>query len=352
MIAPPCCASSSAGPRWPMAIVLMLSGLCSVLRQGCAAGMGPRRSRGRIGKAWSAWPGAARCTGLEPPMVGQRRPAAHGHGRQGRRAGRLADRTLPSLLLGDLIASSPAVGAGAAGRVAGCALLELLPWTGAGWRPAARCPGPAAAGRSSDTPAEPPEPYHRPALAADLRPQPGSHHQPFRTTTRHPLPSQRASTRIKRRLPHAASRPWRRSSPSRGQRTCPPLTSVWRTAPPTRRQAVDLAYKKAGHRADAGQLQRAGEVVDINVGPTVTQFGVKPGTLARARAGRRRRCSAACGSAASKRWPTTWPWPWRRPAIRIEAPVPGKGYVGIEVPNSRSDLVPLRMVLEAPEFLP
>ena len=37
-------------------------------------------------------------------------------------------------------------------------------------------------------------------------------------------------------------------------------------------------------------------------------------------------------------------------SIRIEAPVPGRPYVGIEVPNPRSTLVTLRGVLESPEF--
>jgi len=36
--------------------------------------------------------------------------------------------------------------------------------------------------------------------------------------------------------------------------------------------------------------------------------------------------------------------------IRIEAPVPGRGYVGIEVPNSHTSLVSLRSIMESPEF--
>ena len=37
-------------------------------------------------------------------------------------------------------------------------------------------------------------------------------------------------------------------------------------------------------------------------------------------------------------------------SIRIQAPVPGKGYVGIEVPNSEKALVSLRDVMESAEF--
>jgi DNA segregation ATPase FtsK/SpoIIIE-like protein len=34
-------------------------------------------------------------------------------------------------------------------------------------------------------------------------------------------------------------------------------------------------------------------------------------------------------------------------SIRVEAPVPGKGFVGIEVPNEEASLVSLRDVMEA-----
>ncbi len=114
-------------------------------------------------------------------------------------------------------------------------------------------------------------------------------------------------------------------------------------------QAVDLAYKKQVIEQTLASFNVPVQVVDINVGPTVTQFGVKPGTLARRgpdgdtvqRRVRVSRIRALANDLALA---------LEASSIRIEAPVPGKGYVGIEVPNSRSDLVPLRMVLEAPEF--
>ena len=37
-------------------------------------------------------------------------------------------------------------------------------------------------------------------------------------------------------------------------------------------------------------------------------------------------------------------------SIRVEAPVPGKGYVGVEVPNAESTLVSLRDVMDSPSF--
>src|SRR5690606_12336670 len=36
--------------------------------------------------------------------------------------------------------------------------------------------------------------------------------------------------------------------------------------------------------------------------------------------------------------------------VRVEAPVPGKSVVGIEVPNKETSPVLLRVILEAPEF--
>ena len=85
-------------------------------------------------------------------------------------------------------------------------------------------------------------------------------------------------------------------------------------------------------------------VVAINVGPTVTQFGVQPGTYERGGRTVRVRISnivklsddLALALAASP--------------VRIQAPVPGKSYIGIEVPNREPTLVSLRGVLESTEF--
>ncbi len=128
----------------------------------------------------------------------------------------------------------------------------------------------------------------------------------------------------------------------------PPLTLL-ATATAKPGQAADLAYKKQVIEQTLASFNVPVEVVDINVGPTVTQFGVKPGTLPRRGLGgetvqRRVRVSRIRALA------NDLALALEAPTIRIEAPVPGKGYVGIEVPNSRSDLVPLRMVLESAEF--
>ncbi len=104
------------------------------------------------------------------------------------------------------------------------------------------------------------------------------------------------------------------------------------------------------------------KVVQINAGPTVTQFGVEPGwvrkykeikerdrdgnvqvrmeEVAKTRVKVERISSLANDLALALAAPT----------IRIEAPVPGKNFVGIEVPNMTSDMVSLRGVVESPAF--
>jgi S-DNA-T family DNA segregation ATPase FtsK/SpoIIIE len=104
------------------------------------------------------------------------------------------------------------------------------------------------------------------------------------------------------------------------------------------------------------------KVVQINAGPTVTQFGVEPGwdrkykevkekdregktevrmeEVSKTRVKVERINSLANDLALALAAPT----------IRIEAPVPGKTFVGVEVPNTTSDLVSLRGVLETSAF--
>ncbi len=86
-------------------------------------------------------------------------------------------------------------------------------------------------------------------------------------------------------------------------------------------------------------------VVEINQGPTITQFGVEPNFI-ETRGGKRTKVKV--GKIASLA--DDLALALAAHSIRIQAPVPGKGYVGIEVPNVAKALVSLRDVLEAPEF--
>ncbi len=85
-------------------------------------------------------------------------------------------------------------------------------------------------------------------------------------------------------------------------------------------------------------------VVEINRGPTITQFGVEPDFI-ETRSGRTR---VRVGKIASLADDLALALAAQR--IRIQAPVPGKGYVGIEVPNDHIALVSLRDVIESPVF--
>jgi S-DNA-T family DNA segregation ATPase FtsK/SpoIIIE len=104
------------------------------------------------------------------------------------------------------------------------------------------------------------------------------------------------------------------------------------------------------------------KVVQINAGPTVTQFGVEPGwdrktkevrerdkegnivvsqkEISRTRVKVERITSLANDLALAL----------AAPSIRIEAPVPGKSMVGVEVPNTLYSIVSLRGVIETSAY--
>jgi S-DNA-T family DNA segregation ATPase FtsK/SpoIIIE len=87
-----------------------------------------------------------------------------------------------------------------------------------------------------------------------------------------------------------------------------------------------------------------GIVVDTSIGPTVTMFGVEP-RFVESRGGQMRVRVAKIASLADD---LALALAVQR--IRIQAPVPGRGYVGIEVPNDEMALVALREVLESEVF--
>jgi len=86
-------------------------------------------------------------------------------------------------------------------------------------------------------------------------------------------------------------------------------------------------------------------VVEINPGPTLTQFGVEPNYVVQ-RGGKRTKVKVGKISGLADDLALAL----AARSIRIQAPVPGKGYVGIEVPNSDKALVSLRDVIESAEY--
>ncbi len=86
-------------------------------------------------------------------------------------------------------------------------------------------------------------------------------------------------------------------------------------------------------------------VVEVNHGPVITQFGLEPDYID-GRAGKRVKVKVGKISALADDLALSL----AAPSIRIEAPVPGKGYVGVEVPNAQPGIVRLREVMDTPEF--
>ncbi|HML22189.1 MAG TPA: DNA translocase FtsK, partial [Aggregatilinea sp.] len=90
------------------------------------------------------------------------------------------------------------------------------------------------------------------------------------------------------------------------------------------------------------------EVVDVKVGPTVTMYAVSPYTETvtdegetvtnRVRVGQIANLSSDLALALSAK------------RLRIQAPVPGHSYVGVEVPNRKPSTVTLRPVIESENF--
>ncbi len=88
----------------------------------------------------------------------------------------------------------------------------------------------------------------------------------------------------------------------------------------------------------------AAHIVDIQRGPAVTQFGVEPELVETRNGHTRVRVSKIVNLADDLALALA------APSIRIQAPVPGKAYVGIEVPNSELSLVSLREIIETEAF--
>ncbi len=122
-----------------------------------------------------------------------------------------------------------------------------------------------------------------------------------------------------------------------------PTDSSW-TLPPI--ELLDLSQGKA----QPGNIERNVAVIqktlkdfgievtmgDVSIGPTVTQYALKPAEGVKLTAITARTNDLALALAAHP--------------IRIEAPIPGKSAVGIEVPNKQVATVSLRDVLESGEF--
>ncbi len=91
------------------------------------------------------------------------------------------------------------------------------------------------------------------------------------------------------------------------------------------------------------------QVVDFRTGPSVTQFAVEPGFVESGSSdGSTRRQKVRVSQISSLANDLALALSASR--VRVEAPVPGQAYVGIEVPNRKSSIVRLRPILESQAF--
>lgn len=125
--------------------------------------------------------------------------------------------------------------------------------------------------------------------------------------------------------------------------------------PPLNLLAVDkiIAENQATINTNAGLLEQTlaefgvpAKVIGYRVGPTVTQYAVEPGYLDKA-GDEKHKVRISQISTLSRDLALAL----KAERLRIEAPVPGESYVGVEVPNAETSTVRLRALLESPEFL-
>ena len=87
-----------------------------------------------------------------------------------------------------------------------------------------------------------------------------------------------------------------------------------------------------------------GHVVEIHRGPTFTQFGIEPDFVETRKGPMRVRVNKITSLTDDLALAMA------APRIRVQAPVPGRRYIGIEVPNAEAELVTLREGMESKAF--
>lgn len=114
-----------------------------------------------------------------------------------------------------------------------------------------------------------------------------------------------------------------------------------------------VAANQATINMNAGLLEKTldefgvpAKVVGYRVGPTVTQYAVEPGYIEKSGQDEKQKVRISKISGLSKDLALAL----KAERLRIVAPVPGKSYVGVEVPNTEHMLVRLRPLLESEEF--
>lgn len=115
----------------------------------------------------------------------------------------------------------------------------------------------------------------------------------------------------------------------------PPI-DTFSEAPSGPTTPMDLGYVSRRIEETLASFGVAARVVDNHCGPVVTQFDVQPDRGVKVKSITSLQNDLALALAA--------------PTIRIQAPVPGKPVVGIEIPNTSATVVTLRELLESEQY--
>lgn len=121
-------------------------------------------------------------------------------------------------------------------------------------------------------------------------------------------------------------------------------SSDWNYPPLTLLDLIDM-------KPQAGNIQKRMETIqktlrdfsidvsmsDVNIGPTVTQYTLKPAEGVKLNQITARQDDMALALAAE--------------SLRVEAPIPGKALVGVEIPNEKKAMVGVRDILQSKQFL-
>lgn len=116
----------------------------------------------------------------------------------------------------------------------------------------------------------------------------------------------------------------------------PPLELLEQTSSDGRMGDTDIRSLSRTIEDTLASFKVEAQVVNVNPGPAVTQFEVQPAVGVKVSKITGLEKDLALALAAS--------------SIRIEAPIPGKSAVGIEIPNSSISVVGLREVVDCEEF--
>jgi S-DNA-T family DNA segregation ATPase FtsK/SpoIIIE len=138
-----------------------------------------------------------------------------------------------------------------------------------------------------------------------------------------------------------------RPAPQRDERL-PPL-DLLSNEPPFRADERNINLTAGLIEKTLAEFGIPARVVGFRVGPTVTQFAVEPGFVEKPGNegdAARQKVRVAQVSALSRDLALAL----SAERLRIQAPVPGRPYIGIEVPNSHSAVVRLKPILESDAF--